>query len=140
MKSRRSTFSTSTTYVHGTYIMSGGREITHLPSTLVRVTSDTGLTGWGEVCPLAQRTWLRMRAALEQRLNLAPPLLGSIQQTSPHQRVMDATPMGYAYAKSPIDVAGTSPARPGGKRRGYARRRAPGGSPISQSPSAHRRR
>ena len=40
------------TYVHGTYIMSGGREITHLPSTLVRLTSDTGLTGWGEVCPL----------------------------------------------------------------------------------------
>ena len=39
------------TYVHGTYVMSGGREISSLASTLVRVTAD-GVSGWGEVCPL----------------------------------------------------------------------------------------
>ena len=45
-------YSFDLTYVHGTYVMSGGREITSLPSTLVRVTADTGFQGWGEVCPL----------------------------------------------------------------------------------------
>ena len=40
------------TYIHGTYKMSGGRDVEALPSTLVRVTSDSGHEGWGEVCPL----------------------------------------------------------------------------------------
>ena len=39
-------------YIHGTYVMSGGREITALPSTVVRVIADEGAEGWGEVCPL----------------------------------------------------------------------------------------
>ena len=39
-------------YVHGSYAMSGGRVVTALPSTVVRLTTDTGLDGWGEVCPL----------------------------------------------------------------------------------------
>jgi L-alanine-DL-glutamate epimerase-like enolase superfamily enzyme len=95
------------TYVHGTYIMSGGREITHLPSTLVRITSNTGLTGWGEVCPLGT-TYLAShaggaRAALEL---LAPALIGLDPTNLAHiNDAMDATLMGYAYAKSPIDVA-----------------------------------
>ena len=38
-------FNFDLTYAHGTYIMSGGREITQLPSTLVRVSSDTGPPG-----------------------------------------------------------------------------------------------
>ena len=40
------------TYVHGTYVMSGGREITTLASTIVCVAAENGLKGWGEVCPL----------------------------------------------------------------------------------------
>jgi len=100
-------FNFDLTYVHGTYIMSGGREITHLPSTLVRVTSDTGLTGWGEVCPLGT-TYLAShaggaRAALEL---LAPALIGlDPTNLAAINDAMDATLMGYAYAKSPIDVA-----------------------------------
>jgi L-alanine-DL-glutamate epimerase-like enolase superfamily enzyme len=95
------------TYVHGVYRMSGGRDVTSLPSTLVRVTSDTGLEGWGEVCPLGT-TYLAShaggaRAALEL---LAPAVMG-IDPTN-HAAVndaMDAALMGYGYAKSPIDVA-----------------------------------
>ena len=45
-------FNFDLTYVHGVYVMSGGRNIASLPSTLVRVTSDAGVDGWGEVCPL----------------------------------------------------------------------------------------
>ena len=93
-------FNFDLTYVHGTYIMSGGREITRLPSTLVRVTSDTGLFGWGEVCPLGT-TYLPAhaagaRAALEL---LAPALIGlDPTNLAAINDAMDASLMGHAYA------------------------------------------
>ena len=34
------------TYVHGTYVMSGGREVVSLPSTVVRITADDGTEGF----------------------------------------------------------------------------------------------
>ena len=40
------------TYVHGHYVMSGGRVVESLPSTVVRVTTESGTEGFGEVCPL----------------------------------------------------------------------------------------
>ena len=95
------------TYVHGTYVMSGGRRISALPSTLVRLTADNGLQGWGEVCPLGT-TYLPAhaegaRAALSV---LAPALVG----LDPTDRAavndgMDAALSGHLYAKSPVDVA-----------------------------------
>ncbi|HYM71165.1 MAG TPA: mandelate racemase/muconate lactonizing enzyme family protein [bacterium] len=94
-------------YVHGSYIMSGGRVVTALPSTVVRITADDGLTGWGEVCPLGA-TYLPAfaegaRAALRELapavLGLDPTNLGGVHDA------MDATLRGHAYAKSPIDVA-----------------------------------
>lgn len=95
------------TYVHGTYIMSGGRKISSLPSTVVRVTADNGLQGWGEVCPLGT-TYLPAhaegaRAALSV---LAPAVIG-MDPTSQADvlEAMDAALSGHAYAKSPIDVA-----------------------------------
>ncbi|MGI9476385.1 MAG: mandelate racemase/muconate lactonizing enzyme family protein [Hyphomicrobiaceae bacterium] len=95
------------TYVHGVYKMSGGRDVTSLPSTLVRITSDDGRDGWGEVCPLGT-TYLPAhaggaRAALEL---LAPALIGKDPTNlAAINDAMDAVLMGYAYAKSPIDVA-----------------------------------
>lgn len=95
------------TYVHGTYVMSGGRKTTSLASTIVCITADNGLHGWGEVCPLGA-TYLPAhaegaRAALSL---LAPALLGLDPMN--HAAVndaMEATLSGHAYAKSPIDVA-----------------------------------
>jgi L-alanine-DL-glutamate epimerase-like enolase superfamily enzyme len=94
-------------YVHGEYVMSGGRAITRLPSTLVRVTGADGRTGWGEVCPLGS-AYLPAhaegaRAALR---GLAPALIGldPANLAVVHQR-MDAALAGHAYAKSPLDVA-----------------------------------
>ena len=100
-------FNFDLTYVHGVYTMSGGRDITTLPSTLVRVTSDEGTVGWGEVCPLGS-TYLPAhaggaRAALEL---LAPALIGlDPTNLAVVNDAMDRALMGYAYAKSPIDVA-----------------------------------
>ena len=36
----------------GSYKWSGGKAVTVFDSTVVRVDTDAGLTGWGEVCPL----------------------------------------------------------------------------------------
>jgi cis-L-3-hydroxyproline dehydratase len=100
-------FNFDLTYIHGVYTMSGGRDITSLASTLVRVTSDTGLVGWGEVCPLGS-TYLPAhaggaRAALEL---LVPPLIGlDPTNLAAINDTMDRALMGHAYAKSPIDVA-----------------------------------
>ena len=55
------------TYVHGTYVMSGGREIVSLPSTVVRVTADDGSEGFGETCPLGPRTCRRTARAPARR-------------------------------------------------------------------------
>jgi L-alanine-DL-glutamate epimerase-like enolase superfamily enzyme len=94
-------------YVHGSYVMSGGRVVTALPSTVVRITTDEGMAGWGEVCPLGSAYLPAFaegaRAALRE---LAPALLG-LDPTNLgliHGR-MDAALRGHGYAKSPIDVA-----------------------------------
>jgi len=95
------------TYVHGTYVMSGGRTIGALASTIVRVSTDDGLQGWGEVCPLGT-TYLAAhaegaRAALgllaPSVLGLDPTNLGAVNDA------MDAALMGHEYAKSPLDIA-----------------------------------
>ncbi len=55
------------TYVHGTYVMSHGREITSLDSTIVRVTTEDGTEGFGEVCPWGQPTCRRTPPGHERR-------------------------------------------------------------------------
>ena len=95
------------TYVHGTYVMSGGRKITSLPSTLVRVTADGGLQGWGEVCPLGT-TYLPAHAqGARAALSVLAPAVVGIDPSNPAavNDAMDAALSGHAYAKSPIDVA-----------------------------------
>ena len=94
-------------YVHGDYVMSGGRTISALPSTVVKVSTDQDVVGWGEVCPLGA-TYLAAhadgaRAALRV---LAPALLGIDPRNLSlvHDR-MDGALRGHAYAKSPLDVA-----------------------------------
>jgi L-alanine-DL-glutamate epimerase-like enolase superfamily enzyme len=95
------------TYVHGEYVMSSGRVIDRLESTVVRVTTREGVTGFGEACPLGP-TYLEgfaggARAALDE---LGPAVLGS-DVTGPAEvdRRMDAALKGHGYAKSAIDVA-----------------------------------
>lgn len=95
------------TYAHGDYVMSSGREIRRLPSTVVRITTRDGVHGFGEVCPLGS-TYLPAfgegaRAALRE---IAPALIGAdaTNLAGIHRR-MDARLRGHAYAKSALDVA-----------------------------------
>ena len=36
----------------GSYHWSGGKSVSVFDSTIVRIDTDEGITGWGEVCPL----------------------------------------------------------------------------------------
>jgi L-alanine-DL-glutamate epimerase-like enolase superfamily enzyme len=95
------------TYVHGAYVMSGGREIVSLASTVVRITADDGTEGFGETCPLGPAYLpahgAGARAALRE---LAPALLGlDPRETAIVNDGLDAALLGHAYAKSALDVA-----------------------------------
>ena len=95
------------TYAHGDYVMSSGRVVNRLPSTVVRVTTREGAQGFGEVCPLGS-TYLPAfgegaRAAIRE---IAPALLGAdaTNLAAVHLR-MDRALRGHEYAKSALDVA-----------------------------------
>jgi hypothetical protein len=38
-------------YRYGNYIMSGNQVITSIPSKVVRIITNSGIKGWGKVCP-----------------------------------------------------------------------------------------
>jgi L-alanine-DL-glutamate epimerase-like enolase superfamily enzyme len=94
-------------YRHGSYVMSEGRTIAALDSTVVRLTTDDGLSGWGEVCPLGT-TYLPAhaegaRAALRE---MAPAILGADpREIATVRQRMDRALRGHDYAKSPVDIA-----------------------------------
>jgi len=100
-------FAYSVGYAYGEYVMSGGRAASRQTGTLVRLTTDEGLEGWGEITPLSS-TYLptftgSVRAALEM---IAPHLLGlDPVNVSQVNRVMDSLMLGQHYAKSPVDIA-----------------------------------
>jgi L-alanine-DL-glutamate epimerase-like enolase superfamily enzyme len=105
--SRVDVFGYDLSYVHGQYVMSGGRVIGTLASTVVRVTTDEGLAGWGEVCPLGPAYLpahaAGARAALQE---LAPAVVGlDPTNLAAVNGAMDTALLGHAYAKSPVDVA-----------------------------------
>ncbi len=95
------------TYVHGRYVMSGGRVIETLPSTVVRVTTESGLEGFGEVCPLGPAYLPAHGAGARTALGeLAPAVLGlPAGNLAAVGAAMDRALMGHAYAKSAIDTA-----------------------------------
>jgi L-alanine-DL-glutamate epimerase-like enolase superfamily enzyme len=94
-------------YAHGEYVMSGGRTITSLPSTIVKLETDDGLSGYGETCPLGP-AYLPAhaggaRAALDE---LAPALKGvDPRNLNAVWRAMDDALAGHDYAKSAVDIA-----------------------------------
>lgn len=94
-------------YAHGQYVMSGGRAATSQAGTVVRLCTDDGVQGWGEVTPLGG-TYLPVSAqgVRSDLAELAPHLLGADAcSLSGVHRVMDAVLLGGEYAKSAVDIA-----------------------------------
>jgi L-alanine-DL-glutamate epimerase-like enolase superfamily enzyme len=92
--------------VDGPYVMST-MTLTSIDATILKVVTDTGLVGWGEVSPLGPvyqpQHALGARAAL---CHLAPSLIGtSCLQPLLLQRRMNDLLNGHNYAKAAIDFA-----------------------------------
>ena len=91
----------------GSYNWSGGKSVSVFDSTIVRVETDAGLTGVGEVCPLGPAYLPAYAAGARAGIaELAPSLIGlDPTQLGALNRRMDAALKGHPYAKSPIDIA-----------------------------------
>lgn len=91
----------------GSYNWSGGKSVTVFDSTVVRVETDEGVIGHGEICPLGP-FYLPSYAggARAGIVELAPHLIGEDPlHLERLNRWMDAALKGHPYVKSAIDVA-----------------------------------
>ena len=91
----------------GSYKWSGGKSIDVFDSTIVRIDTDSGISGYGEVCPLGPFYLPAyadgVRAGIKE---LAPHLLGQDPtQLAPLNRRMEAALKGHPYVKAGIDIA-----------------------------------
>jgi L-alanine-DL-glutamate epimerase-like enolase superfamily enzyme len=91
----------------GSYRWSGGKAVTVFDSTVVRVDTDEGLSGHGEVCPLGPFYLPAYAAGVRAGLaELGPHLLGeNALRLEQLNRRMDAALKGHPYVKSGIDMA-----------------------------------
>ena len=91
----------------GSYRWSGGKSVEVFDSTIVRVETDDGLVGHGEICPLGPFYLPAYAAGARAGIaELAPALLGEDPlQPAMLQRRMEATLKGHPYVRSAIDVA-----------------------------------
>ncbi|MHC5065629.1 MAG: cis-3-hydroxy-L-proline dehydratase, partial [Planctomycetota bacterium] len=91
----------------GSYNWSGGKSVSVFDSTLVKVETDTGHIGIGEVCPLGPFYLPAYASGVRTGIaELAPQLFGlDPTQLWPLNRRMDAALKGHPYVKSAIDMA-----------------------------------
>jgi L-alanine-DL-glutamate epimerase-like enolase superfamily enzyme len=95
------------TYAHGDYVMSAGRVVNELDSTVVRVVTRDGSAGFGETCPLGTTYLPAFAGGARAALGLlAPALIGAdVTNAAEVGRRLDAALAGSGYAKSALDMA-----------------------------------
>jgi L-alanine-DL-glutamate epimerase-like enolase superfamily enzyme len=91
----------------GNYRWSGGKSVTVFDSTIVRVETDSGLVGHGEVCPLGPFYLPAYAEGVRAGIaELGPHLIGEDPtQLGKLNHRMDAALKGHPYVKSGIDIA-----------------------------------
>lgn len=91
----------------GSYTWSGGKSVSIFDSTVVRVETDAGPVGHGEVCPLGPFYLPSYAAGARAGIReLAPDLIGlDPRALGVLNRRMDALLKGHPYVKSAIDMA-----------------------------------
>ena len=91
----------------GSYAWSGGKSVQVFDSTIVKVETDSGLFGVGEVCPLGPFYLPAYAEGVRAGIGeLGPHLIGQDPtRLLPLNRLMDAALKGHPYVKSAIDIA-----------------------------------
>jgi cis-L-3-hydroxyproline dehydratase len=91
----------------GSYKWSGGKSVSVFDSTIVGVETDSGLVGYGEVCPLGPFYLPAYAEGVRSGIKeLAPHVIG-LDPRELHilNQRMDAALKGHPYVKSGIDIA-----------------------------------
>ncbi len=92
--------------LHGGYRFAKDRLVTVADTTVVRIDTDEGVTGWGETTPLGPGYLPSFgRGVRSGTAELAPHLVGlDPMLPGPLNVVMDRELQGHGYAKSALDV------------------------------------
>ena len=91
---------------HETYFMAGGKRCATVDSIVLRLDTDEGPCGWGEVCPIPHYLPAYAAGVAPAVEELAPALLGA-DPIGPEavMAALEARLQGHPYAKSAIDIA-----------------------------------
>lgn len=91
---------------HQAYHMAAGKSCDEVVSIILRLETDSGISGWGEVCPIPHYLPAYADGVMPGIAHLAPVLLG---QDVRHPEVLlakiNAYLLGHDYIKSLIDMA-----------------------------------
>jgi len=91
---------------HETYYMAAGKSCATVKSHLLCLETDTGLKGWGEVCPIPHYLPAYADGVPSAVAEMAPEILGmSPTGIDAQMRKLDAFLPGHLYAKSIVDLA-----------------------------------
>lgn len=94
-------------YSGGSYVLSGGRVYTSFDATIVRITTECGIEGWGESTPFGSNYVAAhaqgVRAGIAE---MASNLIGLDPRHSDRfNERMDDLLAGHLHAKTPLDIA-----------------------------------
>ena len=89
------------------YAWSGGHSVSVFVSNIVRISTDDGITGYGEVCPLGSAYMDAYSRGVPSGIEeLGSSLLGQDPtRIRSINSIMDSALGGHHYVKSPIDIA-----------------------------------
>jgi len=89
------------------YAWSRGQAVTSFVSTVVKITTDEGLNGYAEVCPLGSAYMDAYARGVPGGIQeIGPLLIGQDPcQLNIIQYLMDSALTGHNYIKSPLDIA-----------------------------------
>ncbi|MGX9349680.1 mandelate racemase/muconate lactonizing enzyme family protein [Shimia sp. W99] len=91
---------------HAAYHMADGKTCDTVETAVLALDTDTGLTGWGEVCPIPHYLPAYARGVAPALSELAPVLIGA-NPIGPEALMARANAhlQGHVYAKSALDIA-----------------------------------
>ena len=91
---------------HVTYNMADGKTCDTVKSVVVEIKTRSGLTGWGEVCPIPHYLPAYADGVLPALIEMAPVLIGAdALDTDAVMARLDAHLLGHVYAKSAVSMA-----------------------------------
>jgi L-alanine-DL-glutamate epimerase-like enolase superfamily enzyme len=89
------------------YTWADGQSVSTFVSTIIKVTTDEGVTGYAEVCPLGSTYMEAYAKGVPAGISeIGPLLIGKDPcQIQVINHVMDTALSGHNYVKSPLDIA-----------------------------------